>query len=345
MTSWWPRVLLSTVLLASFVQQLPAQTAQDTIESVLPRIVKIFGSGGVRNLESYGTGFLVSPEGHVATVWSHVLDRNEVTAVLHDGRRFEAQLVGFEPALDLAVLKLQSDALSLPYFDLAEAGYAGAGTRVLGFSNMFKVATGDESASVLHGVVAAYTELSARRGAFEVPYEGPLYIVDAITNNSGAAGGALTTRDGVLIGMIGKELRNTLSNTWVNYAVPATELSEAVSQIIAGEFSPQPERDPLAPANRARRYSPIDFGLVMLPDVLHRTPTFVDSVLANSTAAQVGLASDDLVLFVNDELVPSTRVFRERLGRLEAGDTLRIVVRRGDRLITVELPVPRKPDQ
>lgn len=345
MTKSSPRIVLSIALLIGLSQQLPAQTMGETIESVLPRMVKIFGSGGVRNLESYGTGFLVSPEGHVATVWSHVLDRNEVTAILHDGRRLDAQLVGFDPALDLAVLKLEGDALSLPYFDLNEAGYAGPGTRVLGFSNMFKVATGDESVSVIHGVIAAYTELSARRGAFEVPYEGPLYIVDAITNNSGAAGGALMTREGVLIGMIGKELRNTQSNTWVNYAVPVVELRDAISRIIAGEFSSQPQSDPLGDAAAAARYSPIDFGMVMLPDVVHRTPAYLDLVQPGSAAAQAGMSADDLVLFVNDELVPSLKMFKERLGRLEAGDTLRIVLRRDDRLVTVEMPVPRKRDR
>jgi len=334
-------VFVATALLACLPQHASAQTTSDTIDAVLPRMVKIFGSGGVRNLEAYGTGFLVSAEGHVATVWSHVLDRNEVVAVLHDGRRMDAQLVGFDPELDLAVLKLQDESLSLPHFNLDESGFAGSGTRVLAFSNMFKVATGDEAVSVLHGVIAAHTQLSARRGAFEVPYEGPVYIVDAITNNSGAAGGVLTTRDGVLLGMIGKELRNTLSNTWINYAVPGNELRETVDQIIAGNFSPRRKTGTLASEN-PQRYAPADFGLVMLPDVLHRTPAYLDSVMLDSPAEKVGLSSDDLVLFINDELVGSTKMFNTRLGQLEAGDKLRIVVRRGDRLITVEMPVEKK---
>ena len=73
---------------------------------------------------------------------------------------------------------------------------------------MFKVATGDEQVSVLHGVIAARTKLTARRGNYETPYNGPVYVVDAITNNPGSGGGVLTTADGVLLGMIGKELRN-----------------------------------------------------------------------------------------------------------------------------------------
>ena len=56
---------------------------------------------------------------------------------------------------------------------------------MLAFSNLFGVATGDEPASVLHGIVAAKTRLEARRGVFDTPYKGPVYVVDAMTNNPG----------------------------------------------------------------------------------------------------------------------------------------------------------------
>jgi serine protease Do len=338
------QVLAAVVLMLGTAQSSSAQSMRETIEATLPRIVKIFGAGGVRNLEAYGTGFLISPEGHVATVWSHVLDREEVIAVLNDGQRLPAKLVGFEPQLDLAILKLEGESLSLPYFDLGQFGQAGPGTRVLGFSNMFKVATGDEPVSVLHGVVAAYSELSARRGAFRVPYAGPVYMVDAITNNSGAAGGALVTSDGVLIGMIGKELRNTESNTWINYAIPISALEPTIRQILDGE-SPLGGPESVMTAEEAGGYSSLDFGMVLLPDVLHRTPAYIDSVVPGSLAEQVGLRRDDLILFAGEELVSSRRMLEQRLAQLEAGDLLRLVVRRGDELVTVEMPVEKKPVQ
>ncbi|HEY3963136.1 MAG TPA: hypothetical protein VGM05_01180, partial [Planctomycetaceae bacterium] len=53
---------------------------------------------------------------------------------------------------------------------------------------------------------------------------------------------------------------------------------------------------------------------------------------------------NDLVLFVNDELVQSCRLFKDELGRLEAGDILKLVLRRGNALLPVELPVEKKPE-
>lgn len=316
-------------------------TLVDTIAEVSPKVVKLFGAGGRRNLYAYGSGFLYSPEGHIATVWSHLLDSDTVTVVLHDGRRFEGRTLGVDPTLDLAVIKIDAD--DLPYFDLQQpVPPVGVGSRVLAFSNVFKVATGDEPVSVMHGVIAARTQLSARRGVFDAPYSGPVYVVDAVTNNSGAAGGVLTTRQGHLLGMLGKELRNNVTETWLNYVVPIEQLRPALEEIRLGRYSPRPQSETDETAPLVRNFVPEDFGLVIIPDVVSRTPVYIDRVITGSAADKAGLQSDDLILFVNDVLVPSCRAFREELARREPGLPLKLVVRRDDRLITVELPAPRK---
>ena len=332
--------LVISLMIACGPARLSAQSTDDVIRQTLPKIVKIYGAGGIRQLAAYSTGFLVSAEGHIATVWSHVLDQDEVTVVLNDGRRYEAKVLGAEPQLDLALLKITQEGLNLPYYNMdQDLGTAGAGTRILAFSNMFKVAVGDEPVSVLHGVIAAQWDLSARRGRFQVPYQGPVYVVDAITNNPGAGGGVITTRDGKLLGMIGKELRNAESNTWINYAIPLSELAEPIRQIVSSGVYVERERPE---EENPRRYAPIDFGLVLVPDVLYRTPAFVDHVLPGTAAYKAGLEPDDLILFVNEELMQSVRELTNEMGFLEAGDTLRLIVQRQGKLVTVELPVEKK---
>jgi len=312
----------------------------ETIRQTMPKMVKIFGAGGLRRLHAYSTGFLITPEGHIATVWNHVLDAQEVTVILHDGRKLTAKIVNAEPQLDLAVLKIQAEDLNLPHFDLEkDVGTAGAGTRVLAFSNMFKVATGDEPVSVLHGVIAAKTQLSARRGVFELPYDGPVYVVDAITNNPGSGGGVLMSRDGELLGMVGREVRNTKTNTWMNYAVPITELRETIKQILSGKFVARKKQ---SDDDNPNRYSTLDFGIVMVPDVVYRTPAYIDSIVPGSAAAKTALQPDDLILFVNDELIQSNRMLQEELGRLLPGDDVRMVVRRGSKLVPVTMRAPTK---
>jgi serine protease Do len=301
-----------------------AASLPDTIARVQPKMVKIYGAGGLRGLAAYQSGFLISPQGHILTAWSYVLDTDSVTAVLADGRRFEAKLVGADPRLEAAVLKI--DATDLPCFDLAQAAAGSPGDRVLAFSNLFGVATGGEPVSVQHGTIAVVPRLEARRGTFETPYNGPVYVLDVVTNNPGAAGGALVSRHGELLGMLGKELRNSLNNTWLNYAIPVERLRDSVEQLRAGKFVARRAEEPAQ--KPARPMTLEGLGIVLVPDVVERTPPYVDQVLPGSPAANAGIRPDDLVVLLGDRLVRSCKALREELQYVDAEDGTKLTVLR-----------------
>jgi serine protease Do len=311
---------------------LAAASIVDTIDQVQPKIVKIYGAGGLHGLEAYQSGMLISSEGHILTALSHVLDTDYVTAVLADGRTFEAKLLGADPRLEVAVLKI--DAAGTSYFDLGKAVKVDAGTLVLAFSNIFGVAQGNEPASVQKGTISVVTRLEARRGAFETPYRGPIYVLDVTTNNSGAAGGALVTRRGELAGMLGKELRNTLNNTWLNYALPIAELRQSVDEIRAGKFvvrEPETSRKPRRSLDLPSR------GIMLIPDVLQRTPPYVDHVLPGSPAQKAGIRPDDLIVLLGDRLVASCKVLASDLEYVDYEDEIKVTVLRGQQLIEFAL--------
>src|SRR6056297_1405941 len=138
-----PLVILLIALGPSLAAAQPSM--QRTVRDAQERVVKIYGAGGIASLEAYQSGFLVSPEGHVATAWSYVLDVEPIV-ILDDGRRFEASIVGFEPRLELAILKV--DASGLPFFRLEEKSAPQPGEPVLAVSNLFGIAAGNEPASV-----------------------------------------------------------------------------------------------------------------------------------------------------------------------------------------------------
>src|SRR5262249_5387632 len=75
-------------------------------EKVNPKLVKLFGAGGIKGLASYGSGILVSPDGYVLTVNSHILDTQDLRVHLYDGTRYHARLVAIEPELDVALVKI-----------------------------------------------------------------------------------------------------------------------------------------------------------------------------------------------------------------------------------------------
>jgi len=306
------------------------------IHEVQAKVVKIYGAGGFRGLEPYQSGFLISPEGHVLTAHSYVLDADYITCTLDDGQKFEAKLLGVDPRLEVAVLKIE--AKDLPYFDLSTAAVAMEGTRTLAFSNLYGVAFGEEAVSVQHGIVSASTALEARRGVFETLYTGPVYVVDAMTNNPGAAGGALTNMRGEILGMLGKELRNARNNTWLNYAIPIAELSASIEQIRAGKAPPVANDRP-----DQKLPNPLTLqglGIVMVPNILERTPPFVDRVRPNSPAAKAGVKPDDIIMFVDEQLIQSINTLQTVLERIAIDERIRLTLMRDKELVELTLEVP-----
>lgn len=309
-------------------------TLVQVAREVQPKVVKLYGAGGMRGLEGFQSGLLVSKDGYIVTVWSYVLDADQVTVVLDDGRRFEAEHVGADPLTEIAVLKIDPEGSPLPFFDLNEQTIADQGARVLAFSNLFGIATGNEPVSMLQGIVSTIAPLEARRGAFATPYRGSVYVIDAAANNPGAAGGALTNSEGRLLGMLGKELRSSVTGTWLNYALPTSAFAETTQQIIAGKFTP-PELTALD-----RPYHPLSLaalGIVLVPDVVTRTPPYIDRIVPGSPGAVAGLSPDDLLMMVDAYPTTSCREAAEIVGRIEAGASVRVAVLRGETLLEFTL--------
>ena len=210
-----------------------------------------------------------------------------------------------------------------------------SGARVLALSNLFGVATGNEPASVQHGTVSVVTRLDARRGVFETPYHGPVYVLDLVTNNPGAAGGALVTRRGELAAMLGKELRNSLNNTWLNYAVPIDQLRKSVETICAGKIVARAEGE--AGAEAGPSHGPGPAG-----DRAGARRAGADAGLRRRGAPRLarrppGPPPDDLILLVGNRLIQSCKALRSELELIDRDDRVHLTVLRGQELIEVVL--------
>jgi serine protease Do len=221
---------------------------------------------------------------------------------------------------------------------------------VLAFSNEYEVATRDEPLSVQHGSISSFTKLHGRRGIFDATYTGEVYITEAIVCNPGASGGAITSRKGELLGVIGKELRNTLSETWINYAVPinakvevregemvkTVKMEDFLVKGPAGTWNPTKQEKP--------REGPGGYhGIVMVPNVVERTPPYVDGLRAGSPAEKAGLQPDDLIVYVEGEPVVSIKSFNDLIAKTRPGETIKIEVRRGDRLVAMDVKLEEVP--
>jgi S1-C subfamily serine protease len=112
--------------------------------------------------EGTGSGFIVDKQGHVVTN-EHVIagaDRLDVT--LHDGTSYIGEVVGEDPATDLAVIRLQAPAdqlAQLPVVPLGDSDDLDVGDSVIAIGSPFGL---EGSASL--GIVSSLGRSRAARG-------------------------------------------------------------------------------------------------------------------------------------------------------------------------------------
>ncbi|MEK6674923.1 MAG: trypsin-like peptidase domain-containing protein [Planctomycetota bacterium] len=343
------------------------------IDSATHRAVKLYGLGAGAQA-GYGTGTMVSSQGHVLTVDSLLIDAKRVRVVLPDGTRHEAEVLYRDFSRQLALLQVRRPTSKslveqfaleplgpFPFFDMKD-GFAHAtkdlhssanaerlnelrqGDWVLAAGNAFKVAEGPEMVSVAHGVFSTRTRLDARRRARDFPYQGDVLVIDAITSNPGAAGGPVVDIHGRLIGIIGREVISNLTHTHFNYAVPLDVLQAFYADAMKFKEPTSPEElvstvktFEKSSSATAAALQDVDFGFRVTRAGYTTVLPFVEKVRLGSSAARGGLKEDDLILTVNGKNVADVIECEKRIADSPPGKPLDLVVRRDRAILPIRV--------
>ena len=336
------KMLLNALLLLFlllFSQDSKAQS--DPVAEARQRIVKIYGAGGIRGLEGYQSGLLVSKDGLVATVDSLVLEEGEALVVLADGSRYSGILKSVDRLTGLALLQLSIEGRSLDAFRLDQESLVepSLGTVVFALSNAFNIAAGAEPITLQRGMVSAAIGLDSLQAERAFPRLGKAFLTDAITSNPGAAGGAIISHDGQLLGIIGPETESPLTGTWMNYAISVGTLQEAVSRMESGVLNSKP--DDLADFETKAVWESDglrELGILFVPSLTIRTPPYVEHVVDQSPADLVGLQVDDLLLAIDGKQTSNApQAIQSMLKQWHSGAQLRLSVLREGKVVVLTL--------
>lgn len=287
------------------------------------RTVKVYGAG-IGRATGYASGLLVSGDGLIVTAYGVYLTGDRIRIGLPGGEMHEARLVRRSIPLQLALLKI--DVSTPDHFELAATAVGEPGDWVLAVSNAFKVAEGPEPLSLNLGVISLRTRLEARLGAHDVEYLGDALLIDAITSNPGAPGGAVVTADSRLAGMIGRIIQSKSTGTRLNYAVPAELLHAFVN-----ETAPAVAAAPPVQGGKA------ELGLRLFRLGGRRAPAYVDRVSANGPAAAAGVKVDDLIISLAGQPVRDAADYEKIAASLVPGQETDLVVKRGERLAPLRI--------
>ena len=171
-----------------------------------------------RRSSSLGSGFVIDPSGIVITNNHVIEDANEVTVIFTDGRRLKAEVVGKDPKVDVAVLKVKSDA-PLKSVKFADSDKARVGDPVMAVGNPFGL-----GGTVTSGIVSA-----RNRNIDSGPYDN--YIQTDASINKGNSGGPLFNMDGDVIGINTAILSPSGGSIGIGFATPANEVMPVIDQL------------------------------------------------------------------------------------------------------------------
>lgn len=175
--------------------------------------------------ESLGSAVIARADGYLLTNNHVVENKDNIRAVLWDGRTTDARIVATDPDTDLAVLKI--DAEDLPTVHFAADGGLRIGDVVLAIGNPFGLGQ-----SVTMGIVSALGNERLNLGLAGYEY---LIQTDAAVN-TGNSGGALVNAEGELVGINTAMFGRGRGAEGISFAIPVETAHKVLDDIVRQGF-------------------------------------------------------------------------------------------------------------
>lgn len=262
----------------------PWQIVVDAAEKVSPSVVCIvntqtaydfFGREYLR--DTSGSGVILTEDGYIVTN-NHVVSgtSRKLTVFLSDGTSKPAQVVGTDPATDLAVIKIEG--ANLPTAVFGDSDALRPGQLAIAIGNPLGI---EFNRSVTAGVISGLDRVLSVGDSFM-----RLIQTDAVIN-PGNSGGPLINGNGEVIGLNSVKL-NVTAVEGMGFAIPSNQVKRIVEELIE--------------TGKVRRaYLGISFldkseVSMYLPNVKIDQGIYVHEVVSGGPAAKAGIRAGDVII-------------------------------------------------
>ncbi len=276
---------------------------------------------------SSGSGVIISPDGYILTN-NHVIEgQQSLSVILFDGSRRDATLVGADPLMDLAVLKVGGEVPGVATLGDSDALQPGETVIAIGSP------LGDFRNTVTVGVVSALN----RSIGGDAP-EGLIQTDAAI--NSGNSGGPLINLRGEVVGINTLVVRGSGLGSapaeGLGFAVPSTTAKRVSDQLIANGKVVYPYL--------GVRFGTIDAMLALDNNLPVSAGALIAAVESGGPAAQAGLRAGDIITGVGGTKLGQSQSLRSLLLEYQPGDTITLDVLRDGKPLSLDITLGTRPD-
>ena len=267
-----------------------------------------------------GSGFIISSDGYILTNFHVIESSNSVTVTTYDGTEYDAEIIGYDQSMDIAVLKI--DAKELVPVVLGRSETLNVGDDVIAIGNPL----GELTFSLTRGVVSALNRQVTLSGNVTMEL-----IQTDCAINSGNSGGALFNMYGEVVGITNAKYSSSSSGASIDnigFAIPVDDIRDIVDSIITNGYIVKP-------------YIGVSVSTVSSEATGYGLPggASVQQIAEGSPAEKAGLQVNDIITAVNGTQISSSSELVEIVGNCAPGDELMLSVYRQGETLELTLTV------
>ena len=276
-----------------------------------------------------GSGFVITEDGYIVTNYPviNVQGAPTITVAMYDGPTYPAEVVGFDEAHDLAVLKI--DASGLQTVVLGDSDSLVVGEPVAAIGNPL----GELTFSLTTGVISALDRTVTMDSGTVMD----LLQTDCAIN-SGNSGGPLFNEYGEVIGITNAKYSSNgngqASIDNIGFAIPIDQVKDLITQLIETGEIVQP-------------YLGVGVRTVSAEGQQYGVPAgaYVATVEEGGPAAQAGVQVGDVITALNGDAVETQQELTSLKNRYQPGDTVTLTVDRDGESLELDVVLGTTPEE
>ena len=278
---------------------------------------------------SSGSGFIVTEDGYILTN-NHVVEgATKLQVTLDTGEKFEAEVIGTDPMIDLGLIKIDTKGKRLPTVPLGDSDSLKVGQWVMAVGNPLSL-----ERTVTVGVVSG-KKRQVQVSETVVPALANFIQTDAAIN-FGNSGGPLLDGQGRVVGINTAIFRGELAEG-IGFAIPINEARKAAEELRSGGSVKRGflgiSMNTSAIGSKAQEY-------YHLPD---RNGVIVSKITPGGPAEDAGLQKNDIIRKIDGEPVKDNQDLLAKIAARKPGETVKLEVLRGGRTERVDVKLSTRP--
>ena len=289
--------------------------------------VRVTENDKVLQKQSAGTGFIITYDGYIVTNHHVIEDATQVLVTLHDGRTYNATIVGSNDTNDVAVIKV--DCKPLTPVTIGTSSQLQVGDQVVAIGN----ALGEFSASLTVGFVSGMDR--------DVTTDGTVInmIQTDAAINSGNSGGPLFNAKGEVIGITTAKYSGTSSSgasiEGIGFAVPMDDVIGMIEDLRDFGY--------IRSAYLGIMCWEVDAKVALTYNLPRGV--YVEGVASGFCAEKAGVQPKDIIVTLGGYRIETMNDLNRALRSLDAGSTVIITVWRAGQEVLLSITLDEKPAQ